>query len=163
MLTAILQKIIILLVGLLFAFSAGTIFFRLKNVNHTERIQIFKTAEYFNAWIILICFVTTMLYGIFNHLELKNSVHAIVALNYSEASGALNSNGTRYNMAEIISDEVVERAIKKGALEKVTVKVFRDYVGFLSRAEGMNSIAAIQKQDQERIHAIRSLILDISF
>ncbi|MBR2021668.1 MAG: hypothetical protein IJ939_04450, partial [Clostridia bacterium] len=29
--------------------------------------------------------------------------------------------GTRYNMSEIISDEVVERAIKKGALEDVTV------------------------------------------
>ncbi|MBQ8904224.1 MAG: hypothetical protein IJY73_08080, partial [Oscillospiraceae bacterium] len=85
-----------------------------------------KTAEYFNAWIILVCFVTTMIYGIFNHFELKKSVHAIVSLNYSEASQALNSNGTRYNMAEVICDEVVDRAIKKGALKKVTVKQLRN-------------------------------------
>jgi len=124
--TALLQKLILLIVGVLFLSSAVIILIRLKNVNRAERTQIFKTAEYFNAGIILICFVTTMMYGIFNHFELKKSVHAIVSLNYSEASGALNSNGTRYNMAEIISDEVVERAIKKGALKDVTVKQLRN-------------------------------------
>ena len=126
MFTGIFQKGMILIVGVLFALSAAIIIFRSKNVNRTERTQIFKTAEYFNAWIILICFITTMLYGIFNHFELKKSVHAIISLNYSEASQALNSNGTRYNMAEIISDEVVEKAIKKGALKNVTVKQLKD-------------------------------------
>ncbi len=120
------QKLIILIVGVLFLASVAIIFFRSKNVNHTERTQIFKTAEYFNAWIILVCFITTMIYGIFNHFELKKSVHAIISLNYSEASQALNSNGTRYNMAEIISDEVVEKAIKKGALKDVTVKQLKN-------------------------------------
>ncbi|MBE7024125.1 MAG: hypothetical protein E7412_06660 [Ruminococcaceae bacterium] len=126
MLTDILQKLIVLVFGVLFVMSAARILIRWKNVNRTERTQILKTAEYFNAWIILVCFVTTMIYGIFNHFELKKSVHAIVSLNYSEASQALNSNGTRYNMAEVICDEVVERAIKKGALKKVTVKQLRN-------------------------------------
>lgn len=126
MLTGILQKLIVLVVGVLLVSSAAIIFFRMKNVNRTERTQIFKTAEYINAWIILVCFVTTMVYGIFNHFELKKSVHAIVSLNYSEASQALNSNGTRYNMADIISDEVVEKAIKNGALEDVTIKELKN-------------------------------------
>ena len=126
MITDLIQKLIILIFGVLFLVSALIIFIRFKNVNRTERIQIFKTAEYLNAWIILVCFVATLVYGIFNHFELKKSVHAIVSLNYSEASQALNSNGTRYNMAEIISDEVVERAIKKGALEDVTVKELKN-------------------------------------
>ena len=126
MLTGVLQKLIILIIGLIFAASVTVIFLRSKNTNRTECTQIFKTAEYFNAWIILVCFVVTLVYGIFNHLELKKSVHAIVSLNYSEASQALNSNGTRYNMAEIISDEVVERAIEKGALENVTVKQLKN-------------------------------------
>ena len=126
MITDLIQKLIILIFGVLFVVSALIIFIRFKNVNRTERIQIFKTAEYLNAWIILVCFVATLVYGIFNHFELKKSVHAIVSLNYSEASQALNSNGTRYNMAEIISDEVVERAIKKGALEDVTVKELKN-------------------------------------
>ena len=126
MLTDILQKLIFLIVGLVFLASVLVIFVRFKNVNRSERIHIFKTAEYFNAWVILLCFVVTMTFGIFNHYELKKSVHAIVSLNYSEASQALNSNGTRYNMAEIISDEVVERAIYKGALEDVTVKQLKN-------------------------------------
>lgn len=126
MITDVFQKLIVLIVGALLVISAAIIFLRFKNVNRTERIQIFKTAEYLNAWIILVCFVTTMIYGIFNHFELKKSVHAIISLNYSEASQALNSNGTRYNMAEIVSDEVVERAIKKGALEDVTVKQLKN-------------------------------------
>lgn len=59
--------------------------------------------------------------------------------------------------------EHVKKILEQNGIEKVTVKVFKDYVGFLSRAEGMNSIAAIQKQDQDRIDIIRALILDISF
>ena len=126
MYTDILQKLIILIIGVMFLASVTIILYRFKNVNRAERTQIFKTAEYFNAWIILVCFITTLVYGIFNHFELKKSVHAIISLNYSEASQALNSNGTRYNMAEIISDEVVDRAIKKGALKDVTVKQLKN-------------------------------------
>ncbi len=120
------KKLIILIVGAVFLLAAARIYFRSKNVNRAERTQIFKTAEYFNAWIILVCFVTTLVFGFFNHFELKKSVHAIISLNYSEASQAQNSNGTRYNMAEIISDEVVDRAIKKGALKDVTVKELKN-------------------------------------
>lgn len=122
MITAILQKMMLLLVGLLLLYSAITICLRLKNVNRGERNQIFKTAKYVNTWILVVCLLTTTVYGIVNHFEMRKSVHAVVALNYSEASQALNSNGTRYNMAEIISDEVVERAIRKGAFPDVTVK-----------------------------------------
>ena len=126
MVTGILQKSIIIIVGALLLASVARIFLRSKNVNRTERTQIFKTAEYLNAWVILLCFIITMTYGIFNHFELKKSVHAVISLNYSEASQAQNSNGTRYNMAEIISDEVVERAIEKGALKNVTVKQLKN-------------------------------------
>ena len=126
MLTGTIKNLFLLLIALIFIIAAAILYFRSKNANRSERIQIFKTAEYFNAWLLLISFILTMGYGVFNHLDLKNSVYAVVALNYSEASQALNSNGTRYNMSEIISDEVVERAIKKGALEDVTVKQLRD-------------------------------------
>lgn len=132
----IIHKLIILVVGLLFVASAGLICLRFRNVNKTERTQIFKKAEYFNAWIILICFVTTLIFGIVNHFEQKKFVSAVVSLNYSEASGALNSNGTRYNMSEIISDEVVERAIKKGALKDVTVKQLKNCLSVYPCVQG---------------------------
>ena len=136
MITDILQKLIFLIIGILFVLSAAVIFFKSKNTSHTERKQILKSAPCFNAWIILICFIVTMLYGVFNHFSLKKSVHAIVSLNYSEASQALNSNGTRYNMAEIISDEVVERAIEKGALKNVTVKQLKNCLSVYPCVQG---------------------------
>ena len=122
----IMQKILILGVGVLFLAAIAIIVLRAKNVNHSERVQIFKSAEYFNAWILLICFVVTIFHGVFYHVRLTKSVHAVVALNYSEASQALNSNGTRFNISEILSDEVIERAIEKGALKDVTVKQLKD-------------------------------------
>lgn len=121
MFTDILQKAILLLLGVLFATAVVIIFFRSKHVNRSERRQIFKNAHYFNVWVILLCFIATTAFAVVNHFDMRKSAHAVLSLNYSEASQALNSNGTRYNMAEIISDEVVERAIKKGALENVTV------------------------------------------
>ena len=126
MLIGIILKLIIAVIAILFVASVVTILFRAKNVNQTERVSIFKNAGYFNAWLILLCFVITMVYGVFNHFELKKSVSAVISLNYSEASKALNSNGTRYNMAEIICDEVVAKAIKKGALPDVTVKQLKN-------------------------------------
>ena len=136
MIAGILQKLIILIVGVMFAASAAIILLRAKNVNRAERTQIFKTAEYFNAWIIMACFIVTMLYGVFNHFDLKKSVYAVVSLNYSEASGALNSNGTRYNMAEIICDEVIEKAIEKGALEDVTVNELKSCLSVYPCVQG---------------------------
>ena len=121
MLVDLLRKAIVVCVGIVFLVSAAILFFRRKNVNSSTFKMILKTAEYLNAWVILLCFVFTMAFGICNHFTMKKSVHAVVSLNYSEASQALNSNGTRFNMAEIISDEVLERAIQKGALEDVTV------------------------------------------
>lgn len=136
MFTALFQKLIILVVGVLFLSSVAIICLRARNVNNPERKQIFKTAQYLNALVILICFVTTMVYGIFNHYELKKSVHAVLSLNYSEASQAQNSNGTRYNMAEIICDEVIEKAIEKGALKDVTVKELKECLSVYPCVQG---------------------------
>lgn len=125
MITDLLQKLIIIIVGLLFVAGVLRLLIRLKNVNRTEFVRIIKNAEYLNAGILLLCFIITIVFGFINHFELKKSASATISLNYSEASQALNSNGTRYNMAEIICDEVVEKAIEKGALEDVTVNQLR--------------------------------------
>ena len=67
-----------------------------------------------------------------------------------------------FKVSKSYAGEHIKSILEQNGIEKVTVKVFRDYVSFLSRAEGLNSMAAIQQPDEERIQAIRSLILDIS-
>lgn len=47
--------------------------------------------------------------------------------------------------------------------DKMTVKVFRDYKAFLSRAEGMNNMAAVEKNESKRREKeIKRLILTVS-
>ena len=126
MISSILQKIPVAAVGLLLIVAVCTIYFRSKNVTKSEFFKIFKSTRLVSAWILIFVIAISGIFGIFNHMKAKHSVTAVVALNYSEASQAQNSNGTRYNMAEIICDEVVEKAIKMGALENVTVKQLKN-------------------------------------
>ena len=126
MISSLLQKLLLAAVGLLLVVSLLTIYFRSKNVTKKEFFKIFKSTHLVSAWILIFVIVTSAVFGIFNHMKAKHSVTAVVALNYSEASQAQNSNGTRYNMAEIICDEVVEKAIEMGALENVTVKQLKN-------------------------------------
>ena len=122
MISSLLQKIPLVVVGILLIIAVMKIYFRSKNVTKTEFFKIFKKARYFEVWILVFVVVITGVFAIFNYIKSKDFVMAVIALNYSEASGAHNSNGTRYNMAEIICDDVVEKAIEMGALEDVTAK-----------------------------------------
>ena len=126
MISSLLQKLPLAVVGLLLVVSALTIYFRSKNVTKSEFLKIFKSTRLIGARILIFVFVISGIFGIFNHIKAKHSVTAVVALNYSEASQAQNSNGTRYNMAEIICDEVVEKAIEMGAFKNVTVKQLKN-------------------------------------
>lgn len=57
----------------------------------------------------------------------------------------------------------IKAMLEQNGIEKVTVKIFKDYVAFLSRAEGMQSIASIEKNEPgRREKEIEKLILDIS-
>ena len=57
----------------------------------------------------------------------------------------------------------IKSILEQNGIEKVTVKIFKDYVAFLSRAEGMQSIASIEKNEPgRREKEMEQLILDIS-
>ena len=126
MISSLLQKLPLAVVGLLLVVAVLRIYFRSKNVTKSEFFKIFKSTRLLGVWTLIFVVVISCVFGVFNHIKSKHSVTAVVALNYSEASGAQNSNGTRYNMAEIICDEVVEKAIEMGAFENVTVKQLKN-------------------------------------
>ena len=122
MLSSILQKIPLLITGLMLLMAVLKIYIRSKNVTRSEFFKILKNVKFLTVWVLIFTFVFTGVFAVLNHMKAKQYVAAVVALNYSEASQAQNSNGTRFNMNEIICDEVVERAIELGAFEDVTVK-----------------------------------------
>ena len=136
MLISLLQKIPVLIVGILLIVGLLTIYFRSKNVTKTEFVKILKATKFLQIGVLILVVVFTGVFGVFNHIKSKQFVSAVVSLNYSEASLAQNSNGTRYNMSEIICDEVVEKAIKKGALENVTVKQLKECLSVYPYVQG---------------------------
>ncbi len=123
---SILHKIPLAIVGIVFLVALLRIYIRSKKITRNEFFKIFKNVKFITAWTLIFVFVLTCVFAVLNHVKSKQFVSAVVALNYSEASQAQNSNGTRYNMSEIICDEVVERAIEKGAFEDVTVKQLKN-------------------------------------
>ncbi len=133
---SLLQKVPIAVAALLLLIGALAIYFRSKNVTQTEFVKILKGTKYLQIWVIIFVIAFTGVFSVFNHFKSKQSVMAVIALNYSEASMAQNSNGTRYNMAEIICDEVVEKAIEMGAFEKVTVKQLKECLSVYPYVQG---------------------------
>lgn len=57
----------------------------------------------------------------------------------------------------------IKNILSENQFSKITVKIFPEYKAFLSRAEGMNNIAQIEKEDsRKREKMMRQIILNIS-
>jgi len=153
MLTSILYKLPYAIVGLLLALAVVIIYFRSRKLTRSEFFKVFKDAKYIQAWVLIVVFVFTGIFGVLNHLNARNWVSAVVALNYSEASLAQNSNGTRYNMAEITCDEVIEKAIEKGAFENVTVKDLKSCLSVYPYVQG-------DVQDKSQYHISTEFVVE---
>ena len=134
--TSLLQKLPIVVIGVVFIIAVATIYFRWKNINWRKFLNILKATNYFKAWVLLLVFLVTGVFGVLNHLHTKQYSYAIVSLNYSDASQAKNSNGTRYSMTDIICDTVVKKAIEMGALEKVSVKDLQESLSVKPYVQG---------------------------
>lgn len=153
MYVAHLQKIPFLIAGIFLCFGLAIIYFRSKNISRTEFFKLFKAAKFLQVWVLVVVLLLTGAFAVLNHLKSKQYVSAVVSLNYSEASMAQNSNGTRYNMAEIICDEVVEKAIRMGAFEDVTVKQLRRCLSVYPYVQG-------DVQDKSQYHISTEFVVE---
>ncbi len=75
-------------------------------------------------WIIPV-FILAVLYGAawlgVNQMQISMQASVIIGFNYPEASSGLNPNRTRFNISEILSDNILEKAITDGNLNNVSV------------------------------------------
>lgn len=136
MYASILQKVPIVIAAVFMVIALLGIYSCFRKIPRSEFWSYFKNAKYIVFGFLVSTIILSGFFAVFNHIDSKKFVYAIVSLNYSEASQALNSNGTRYNVAEITSDEVLERAIKKGAFEDVTVKDLRNCLAVYPYVQG---------------------------
>lgn len=136
MLSSVLQIVPLAIAGVMLLVAAITIYIRSKRVTRNEFLKICRSVKLLTVWVLVFSVVLTGVFAVCNHLKSKQHVTAVVALNYSEASQAQNTNGTRFNMTEIICDEVIERAIRLGAFEDVTVAQLRECLSVYPYVQG---------------------------
>ena len=67
-----------------------------------------------NKYRLFFCLLTLCcLFGLVHYFKSADSATASLSFNYSEAALGMNPNKTRFNAYEIVSDEVMERAIRR--------------------------------------------------
>ncbi len=98
--------------GLIYALKNKNI--RLRNVL-SYRYHVFRGKLPLTLLVCLILIVNLIVTPA--QAQFNNS--AVISLNYSSASSGLNPNGTRFNQTDMLSDKVLEKAIKKGAFENI--------------------------------------------
>ena len=71
-----------------------------------------------NKYRLFLCLLTLCcLFGLVHYFKSADSATASISFNYSEAALGMNPNKTRFNAYEIVSDEVMERAIRRVGLQ----------------------------------------------
>lgn len=90
--------------------------------------------------------------------EARLHASAGIVMNYNLASQGLNPNGTRFNQADILSDEILERAIEKGALEDVTVQDLKRTIQVRPVVQGSSSSHFISTQFSMRYNADKEMM-----
>ena len=71
------------------------------------------------------------------------------------------SSNTKVDMNFIVNH--LKQYLHSNRFDKVSVKIFDNYTAFVTRAEGMNNIATIEKNDTKRYEeSIRQILLNIS-
>lgn len=63
----------------------------------------------------------------------------------------------------VFAGKHIKRILTENGYGKVSVKIFDNYTAFLTRAEGMNNIASVEKKDTKKLEqGIRRVLLNIS-
>lgn len=116
-------KIAVVAVCVVFLLIAVAIFWKkTRNQTKTQTKAEFKKLKIFRMRALLLAIVMCLIVTVVSYFDTTKQGSAVIALNYAEASSGQNVNGTRYNMSEIICDDVMERVIKKGGFTDITAE-----------------------------------------
>ena len=89
-----------------------------KNRNIISRLTMAAMAVWENKWwILFLAAATAVIFAWHSAMHREDSARATLVLRYEQAYEGLNPNGTRFNINELLSDEVVGQAIRLAGLE----------------------------------------------
>lgn len=121
MISQILKAAAVAVPAVILLFSAIGIFKKSRNQTKSQTKAQFKKIKVFRFAALLFALVCCFVFTLGSYFDTEKQASAVISLNYSEASLGQNANGTRYNMSEIICDDVIERMAEKGGIDDVSV------------------------------------------
>ena len=121
MISQILKAAAVAVPAVILLFSAVGIFKKSRNQTKSQTKAQFKKIKVFRFAALLFALVCCFVFTLGSYFDTEKQASAVISLNYSEASLGQNANGTRYNMSEIICDDVIERMAEKGGIDDVSV------------------------------------------
>lgn len=76
-------------------------------------------------WILIISFICSAAFTAYNTIASSHIKFLTVTLNYADAKKGLNPGGSRYNISDILSDEVLNRAIEISGDTSLSAEMLR--------------------------------------
>ena len=129
-------KLCILLIVVLFAFSLIVLYVKSRRIPFARVKHFLLRKRKINVWVFALLFVFAIAVFVGFNMNRNDEKQAVITLNYTDASKGQNANGTRFDMEEIISTEVIQRAIEKGGFEDVTVKDLKKCLSVYPTVQG---------------------------
>ena len=134
-----LLKLCVLTIAVLIIYSVIVIFKKTRHLPFSRIKSYLFAKRAINARVLVALFVFVIVVFAGFNMNKNSKKQAVITLNYAEASNAQNPNGTRFDMAEIICTDVLERAIEKGGFEDITAKDLKKCLSVTPTVEGDSS------------------------
>ncbi len=129
-------KLFVVLILVILAAALILSYVKLKDCSLQRMKRIIFQQFHWAIWTVPLTVVFAIAFLLLYYSASGNTASAIITLNYSEASNGQNSNQTRFNMSDIISNDVLELAIEKGALEGVTPDALKEALSVVPTVQG---------------------------
>ncbi len=126
MISRIIKLAAIAVIAVLCIIALYTFWKKIRNMTKSQAKAEFKKLRLIRVDAFVFAVIICVVYTLVTYFDTTKQANAVVGLNYAEASLGQNVNGTRYNMAEIICDDVLERTIKKGGYDDLTVSDLKE-------------------------------------
>lgn len=99
-------------------------------------------------------------YSMCSYVYNANQATEVIKLNYEEASKNQNPNKTRFNASQILSEEILEKVIERGAYENVTVDELASCLNLSSAFDnrGLGDVESLKVATEYSVHCSADVV-----
>ena len=130
-----------------------------KYLNVASIKQAIRHQMRYKGLLALLAVVYLVAYSMCSYVYNANQATSIIKLNYEEASKGQNPNKTRFNASQILSDEMLEKVIERGAYD-MTVDELSACLTLSSSFDnsGIGNVDSVKVATEYRVHCTADVV-----